>query len=87
MPACLLKVDYPSDWYLTYTENRWYNEQTMMGYLHNIVILYVNATQVDLKLSKTHSCLVMFDTFKGQTTPGFLKRFEENNILVVETPP
>ena len=86
-PACLPKVDYPSDWYLTYIENHWCNEQTMMGYLHNILIPYVNATRVDLKLSKTHSCLVMFDTFKGQTTPGFLKLLEENNILVVEIPP
>ena len=54
----------------------------MMGYLHNILIPYVNAT-----LSKTHSCVVIFDTFKGQTTLGFLKLLEENNILVVEIPP
>ena len=85
-PTCLPKVDYPSEWYLTYTENHWCNEQTMMGYFHNILIPYVYATRVDLKLSKTHSCLVMFDTFKGQTTLGFLKLSEENNILVVEIP-
>ena len=86
-PACLNKVYYPKDWYLTYTENHWSNEQTMMGYLHNILIPYVNATWVELKLSQTHLCLVFFDTFKGQTTPSFLKVLEENNILVVEIPP
>ena len=43
--------------------------------------------RVELKLSKTHSCLVIFDTFKGQTTPGFLKVLEQNNILVAEIPP
>ena len=61
--------------------------QTMMGYLHNILIPYVNATQIDLKLSKTHSCLVMYDTFNGQTTPDFLKLLEKNKIMVVEIPP
>ena len=86
-PACLPKADYPSDWFLTYTENHWSNEQTTLGYLHNILIPYVNATRINLKLSKSHSCLVIFDTFKGQTTPGFLKVLEENNILVVEIPP
>ena len=25
-PACLPKADYPSDWFLTYTENHWSNE-------------------------------------------------------------
>ena len=86
-PACLPKVDYPNDWYLIYTENHWSNEQTMMGYLHNILIPYVNAMRFDLKLSKSHSCLVIFDTFKGQTTPNFLQILEDNNILVVEVPP
>ena len=86
-PACLPKVAYPKDWYLTYTENHWSNEQTMLGYLHNILILYVNAKRAELKLSQTHSCLVLFNTFRGQTTPNFLKVLEENNILIVEVPP
>ena len=47
----------------------------------------MNALRVELKLSKTHSCLVIFDTFKGQTTPSFLKVLEQNNILVAEFPP
>ena len=59
----------------------------MMGYLHNILIPYVNATRDSLKLSKTHPAVVIFDTFKGQTTPSFLDSLEENNILVVEIPP
>ena len=59
----------------------------MMGYLHNILIPYVNSTCDSLKLSKTHPAVVIFDTFKGQTTPSFLDSLEENNILVVEIPP
>ena len=65
-PACLPKCDYPSDCYLTYTENHWANEYTMMRYLHNILFPYVNAMRAHLKLNKDHSALVIFDTFKGQ---------------------
>ena len=46
----------------------------MMGYLHNILIPYVNATRDSLKLSKTHPGVVIFDTFKGQTTAKFFGR-------------
>ena len=59
----------------------------MIGYLHNILLPYVNATRVDLKLNKTHPAVVIFDTFKGQTTRSFLDTLEENNILAVEIPP
>ena len=37
-PACLSKVPYPEGWYLCYTGNHWSNEDTMMGYLHNILL-------------------------------------------------
>ena len=64
----------------------------MSGYLHNILVPYVNATHAELKLNQTHSCLVLFDSvqfnsFKGQITTDFLKVLENNNILVVEVPP
>ena len=71
-PACLSKVECPKDWYLTYSENHWSNEHTMMGYLHNILLPYVTVTRCNLKLSPNHPCLVIFDSFKGQTTPAFL---------------
>ena len=79
IPVCLPKGDYPTDWYLTYSENHWSNEHTMMGYLHDILIPYVNATHDSLKLSKSHPVVVIFDTFKGQTTPDVLDTLEENN--------
>ena len=59
----------------------------MMGYLHNLLLPYVTVTRCNLKLSPNHPCLVIFDSFKGQTTPAFLDFLEQNNILVVEVPP
>jgi len=85
-PACLPKIQHPQDWHLTYSENHWSNEHTMMGYLHNILIPYVNKTHHNLKLSSTHPYLVIFDTLKYQTTDAFLHTLNDNNILVVEVP-
>jgi len=86
-PACLPKIKYPENWHLTYSENHWSNEHTMMGYLHNILIPYVKVTRLNLKLSPSHPCLVIFDSFKGQTTQEFLDTLERNDILVVEVQP
>lgn len=80
-PACLPKVPYPEGWYLCYTGNHWSNEDTMMGYFHNILLPYVNKTRRDLQLSSTHSCLAIFDHFKAQLTPRFLDALEKNSIL------
>ena len=68
-PACLSKVQCPAaaDWYLNYSENHRSNEHTMIGYLRNILIPYVNVTRDSLKLNKTHPAIVIFDTFKSQT--------------------
>ena len=44
-------------------------------------------TRLNLKLSPNHPCLVIFDSFKGQTTQEFLDILEKNDILVVEVPP
>ena len=53
----------------------------MMGYLHNILLPYVNKTVRNLQLSSTHPCLVIFDHFKAQLTPRFLDALEKNSIL------
>jgi len=39
--SCLLT----QNWHLIYSENHWPNKHTVMGYLHNILIPYVNVTR------------------------------------------
>jgi len=85
-PACLPKRAGPEGWYLCYTENHWSNEETMIAYLHNILLPHVVTTCRDLKLFSMHPCLVIFDQSKAQMTEWFLKALEDNNILVAEVP-
>jgi len=86
IPARLPERASPQGWYLCYTVNHWSNEETMMVYLHNILLPYVVKTRQDLKLSSTHPCLIIFDQFKAQTTTWFPKALEDNNNLVAEVP-
>ena len=43
-PACLPKVQFPSDWHVTFTPKHWSNEDTMLAYTNNIVMPYVGNT-------------------------------------------
>ena len=85
-PACLSKVPFHPDWHITFTPNHWCNEETMMGYLHCILLLYMEKVCSDQKLSSTHPTLLIFDHFKGQTTDRILQALEHNNIHAMEVP-
>ena len=84
--ACLPKVEFPPNWQVTCNPNHWSNEETMLGYLHHILISYVGKIRSDRNLSTTHAALIIFDHFKVQMTERFLNTLEKNNIHVVEVP-
>ena len=85
-PACLPKVKFPNGWNVTFTQNHWSNEETMMMYLHSILLPYIEKTRAELQLNSNHRTLVIFDQFKAQTTDNFLSTLERNHISVVEVP-
>ena len=70
--ACLPKVKFPNGWNVTFTQNHWSNEETMMMYLHYILLTYIEKTLAELQLNINHQALVIFDQFKAQTTDNFL---------------
>ena len=84
--ACLPTFKFPSDWNVTYTPNRWSNEQTMKTYIQEIIVPYVKQKRAQLKLSEDHPALAIFDVFKGQCTEEVLQMLEENNIERVCVP-
>ena len=64
-PAHLPNVTFPTGWHITYTPNHWANEDTMVAYIHNILLPYVVSTCKKLQLSDTFPTLVLFDHFKA----------------------
>ena len=47
------------------SDNHWSNEETMKRYVEKIVVSYLDAERVALKLSKSHPALAIFDCFRG----------------------
>ena len=85
-PRCLCAYSFPSDWNITYSPNHWSNETTMITYIEEIIVPYVNKVRDDLGLSCQHSALAIFDHFRGQLTPKVTECLEEHNIHSVLVP-
>ena len=82
----LPSISFPDSWHITYTENHWSNNSTMIAYISHIIIPYVEKKRAELKLGPTHPALVLFDVFKGQCQENVYKLLEENNIYFVLIP-
>ena len=85
-PASLPAFTFPGDWSITYTPNRWANEQTTKTYIEKIILPYVSEKRRQLNLEDDHPALVIFDVFKGQCTEEVLKILEDNHIERVVVP-
>ena len=59
--GCHAKVAFPDKWHITHSESHWSNEQTMLEYLENIIILYVTSTRQALDLPEDQPALALFD--------------------------
>lgn len=57
---CHPQFSFPSDWHVTHSKKHWSNEQTMLQYIEEIVIPYVERTR-DLidKSPDTPACVIM----------------------------
>ena len=86
-PAYIPKVDFPSSWHITYTANHWANEDTVLGYIHSVLVPYIVDTHTELKLPQSSPALAIFDHFSGQLTERVKDVLESNNILFVDVPP
>ena len=84
---CLPTIEFPGDWHLTFSENHWCNERTMVDYVQKIFLPYVNHKRKELGLDKTHPALAIFDEFKGQTTDAIFNLLTTNNVYYVIVPP
>jgi len=82
-PKCL--PDVPSYWDVTFTENHWANEMTVMRYLEKILFLYFETKRAELQLDANFSCLVISDRFRGQCTPRIASMLKKWHIYMVNS--
>ena len=86
-PKCLPPTDHvPSNWDITFTENHWANEMTVMRYLERILFPYVEAKRAELHLDTNYPCLVIFDRFRGQCTSRITSMLKKRHIHIAVVP-
>ena len=82
---CHPKYEFPLDWHITHSPNHWSNEDTMIQYVENIIVPFVNRTR-DL-LGEEKSALIIMDNFKGQVTQKMTTLLENHHIHTCLLPP
>ena len=82
---CHPHFQFPTDWDITHSPKHWSNEQTMVQYVENIIVPYVEARRTSFE--DDTPALVIMDNFKGQITSAISELLEANNIPVVLLPP
>ena len=60
-PAYLPKVNFSTKWSKKFTPNHWANEDTVLSYIYNILLLYISKVHKDLHLPTSHAALLIID--------------------------
>ena len=69
---------FPFDWHITHSPKHWSTEETMLQYIHEIIIPYVQAQRQLIKANRP--ALVVVDNFKGQITEKISELLKQNDI-------
>ena len=70
-PQCLPSIKFPSSWHITFSENHWFNEDTMHDYIMKIILLYIQPKRGSLKLAVEYPALVLLDNFSASVLKIF----------------
>ena len=82
---CHPHVDFLLDWNITHSSKHWSTEETMIQYVDNIIVPFVEATRESLGEDK--AAVIIMDNFKGQVTPKMNALLEQHNIHSCLLPP
>jgi len=82
---CHAVYNFPDDWNITHSANHWSNENTMIEYIQEVIVPYVECVREELQAPE-QAAMAIFDNFKGQITKKVLDELEQNNIQSVLIP-
>ena len=81
------KVAFPKIFSLSANSSHYPNTEESLKFLDEIVIPYVVVRERSkLELLKEHKALMVMDVFTGQMTEDVVKKYQDNNIIIVNVP-
>ena len=82
---CHPHFNFPLDWNITYSPKHWSTQETMIQYVDNIIVPFVDTTREALGEDK--AAVIIMDNFKGHVTPKMNALPEQHNIHSCLLPP
>lgn len=83
---CHPNFSFPSYWAISHSPNHWSSKETMLKYIKEAIVSFVDSTREHLKLAKQQPALAIFDRFKGQLIANIAKELKDNFIHSVIIP-
>ena len=84
---CHPRISFPHNWVITHSSNHWSNEETMLEYIRDVIVPFVDSTRQRLELPENQPALAIFDHFKGQLIKAITTKLEDKFIHSVIIPP
>ena len=84
---CHPRISFPHNWVITHSSNHWSNEETMLQYIRDVIVPFVDSTRQRLELPENQPALAIFDHFKDQLIEAITTELEDNSIHSVIIPP
>jgi len=80
-------VKFPDSWDVTSTDSHWSNEDTMIHFVDNIILPYIESVVNDLPLSqKNQKAVAIFDVYKAHQGEKLLDHLKKNDIIPLFVP-
>ena len=83
---CHPNVTIPTGWHLAHSPSRWSTKETMLEYIHTILVPYMEKQREEHNLPGDAVGLCIFDVFAAHRCEEFLKELEANHMKYIFVP-
>ena len=83
---CHPNVTIPTGWHLAHSPSHWSTKETMLEYIHTILVPYMEKQREEHNLPGDAVGLCIFDVFAAHRCEEFLKELEANHMKYIFVP-
>ena len=79
-------ISYPTEWDIWHSETHWCTQETMMRYIQQVLLPWLEQTRKKLRLPKTQKSLIVIDVYKAHKTEDVIQAFRKCGFEIVYVP-
>ena len=79
-------ISYPTEWDIWHSETHWCTQETMMRYIQQVLLPWLEQTRKKLRLPKTQKSLIVIDVYKAHRTEDVIQAFRKCGFEIVYVP-